>query len=113
MTKTNRAHIFTICYTVTAIVGPALAVAETISPILHDPEQVLERTCFQTGKSWSPQTDLRSDVAIVYGIDTNLPARIESWRDQGYHIHVMTGVAWGEYQDYHYGRFDGISDTDE
>ena len=36
----------------------------------------LERTCFQTGKAWSPQANLRSDVAIVYGIDADLPARI-------------------------------------
>lgn len=78
-----------------------------------DPGQILERTCFQTGKPWSPRVNLRSDVAIVYGIDTNLPARIESWRDQGYRIHVMTGVAWGQYQDYLYGRFDGINHEDE
>ena len=25
----------------------------------------------------------------------------------------MTGVAWGEYQDYLYGRFDGINHEDE
>ena len=73
----------------------------------------LERTCFQTGAAWSPQGNLRSDVAIVYGIDTNLPARIATWRDHGYRIHVMTGVAWGEYQDYLYGRFDGINHEDE
>ena len=52
-------------------------------------------------------------MAIVYGIDTNLPARIETWREHGYRIHVMTGVAWGEYQDYLYGRFDGINHEDE
>ncbi|HXR07611.1 MAG TPA: hypothetical protein VN765_09795, partial [Candidatus Acidoferrum sp.] len=74
---------------------------------------VLERTCFQTGQAWSPQGNLRSDVAIVYGIDTNLPARIASWRDHGYRIHVMTGVAWGQYQDYLYGRFDGVNHEDE
>ncbi len=78
-----------------------------------NPDQILERTCFQTGKAWSPKTDLQSDVAIVYGIDTNLPARIASWRERGYRIHVMTGVAWGEYQDYLYGRFDSINHEDE
>src|SRR6267142_3193465 len=61
-----------------------------------DTNQILERTCFQTGKAWTPQGNLGSDVAIVYGIDTNLPARIESWREHGYRIHVMTGVAWGQ-----------------
>ncbi len=72
-----------------------------------------ERTCFQTGQAWSPQGNLGSDVAIVYGIDPGLPARIGTWRDHGYRIHVMTGVAWGEYQDYLYGRFDGINHEDE
>jgi hypothetical protein len=89
------------------------AVAENPPPFPADTNQVLERTCFQTGKAWSPQGNLRSDVAIVYGIDTNLPARIETWREHGYRIHVMTGVAWGEYQDYLYGRFDGINHEDE
>jgi hypothetical protein len=78
-----------------------------------NPAQVQERTCFQTGQPWSPQGNLRSDVAIVYGIDAALPRRIESWREHGYRIHVMTGVAWGQYQDYLYGRFDGTNHEDE
>ncbi|HKW28543.1 MAG TPA: hypothetical protein VJT54_04350 [Verrucomicrobiae bacterium] len=91
----------------------SLFAAKSQSPFAADPGQALERTCFQTGKAWTPQGDLRSDVAMVYGIDTNLPARIESWRSHGYRIHVMTGVAWGEYQAYLYGRFDGINHEDE
>jgi hypothetical protein len=87
--------------------------AENAPPFPADTNQILERTCFQTGKAWSPQGNLRSDVAIVYGIDTNLPARIATWRERGYRTHVMTGVAWGEYQDYLYGRFDGINHEDE
>ncbi len=87
--------------------------AEVLPPFPADTNQWLERTCFQTGKGWTARANLRSDVAIVYGIDTNLPARIESWRERGYRIHVMTGVAWGEYQDYLYGRFDGINHEDE
>lgn len=78
-----------------------------------DPNQTLERTCFQTGKPWSEKGDLRSDVALVYGIDRSLPDRMQTWRDHGYRIHVMTGVSWGEYQDYLYGRFDGINHEDE
>ena len=72
-----------------------------------------ERTCFQTGQSWSPAGDLGSDVAIVYGIDPGLPKRVESWREHGYRIHVMSGVSWGQYQDYLYGRFDGVNHEDE
>jgi hypothetical protein len=95
------------------VTGVSLSASETPSPFSTDTNQVLERTCFQTGSAWSPQGNLRSDVAIVYGIDTNLPARIATWREHGYRIHVMTGVAWGEYQDYLYGRFDGINHEDE
>ena len=86
---------------------------EPILAFPNDPGQVLERTCFQTGAAWSPQGNLRSDVAIVYGIDAGLPDRIQTWRQHGYRIHVMTGVAWGQYQDYLYGRFDGINHEDE
>ncbi len=78
-----------------------------------DPGQTLERTCFQTGGAYSENGNLRSDVAIVYGIDPRLPDRIASWRARGYRIHVMTGVSWGGYQDYLYGRFDGINHEDE
>jgi hypothetical protein len=94
------------------IVSAACA-AENPPPFPADPDQALDRTCFQTGKPWSPEGNLRSDVAIVYGIDTNLPARIETWRDCGYRVQVMTGVAWGNYQDYLYGRFDGTNHEDE
>ncbi len=105
----------TLLFALTAPLGAGAATPATnnASPFVSDPGQVLERTSFQTGKPWTPQGDLRSDVAIVYGIDTNLPARIETWREHGYRIHVMTGVAWGEYQDYLYGRFDGINHEDE
>ncbi|HLP77652.1 MAG TPA: hypothetical protein VK327_12130 [Candidatus Paceibacterota bacterium] len=93
--------------------GPLLAAGASASSFPSDPNQILERTCFQTGGPWSEHSNLRSDVAIVYGIDTNLPGRIQTWRDHGYRIHVMTGVSWGNYQDYLYGRFDGINHEDE
>jgi hypothetical protein len=72
-----------------------------------------ERTCFQTGHPYSAQIDIKSDVAIVYGIDPSLPARIEAWRARGYRVHVMTGIAWGSYQDYLYGKFDGQQHLDD
>ena len=75
--------------------------------------QPRERTSFQTHVPWAPDLDFRSDVAICYGIDASLPARIASWRDHGYIPHLMTGVSWGEYQDYLYGRFDGVNHEDE
>jgi len=92
---------------------PNAGSTNSIPPFPTDPDQFLERTCFQTGKPWSPYGNLRSDVAIAYGIDAELPDRIASWRERGYRIHVMTGVAWGQYQDYLYGRFDGTNHEDE
>jgi hypothetical protein len=102
-----------IAAVVVSTVISSLSAAEAPPPFPADPDQILERTCFQTGQAWSPQGNLRSDVAIVYGIDTHLPARIQTWRERGYRIHVMTGVAWGQYQDYLYGRFDGVNHEDE
>lgn len=112
MAKTGMTSL-RVCFAVIGLACPLLADTNAIPPFPTDPAQTLERTCFQTGKAWSPQGNLRSDVAIVYGIDAGLPGRIETWRQRGYRIHVMTGVAWGEYQDYLYGRFDGINHEDE
>ncbi len=83
------------------------------NPGLQRTDQSLERTCFQTGRPYSDRLDLRADVAIVYGIGSDMPSRVESWRSRGYRVHLMTGVAWGEYQDYLYGRFDGVNHEDE
>jgi hypothetical protein len=94
-------------------VAAPLWAGETFVDLPADPGQSLERTCFQTGGSYSDTANLRSDVAIVYGIDPKLPERIQTWRDRGYRIHVMTGVSWGHYQDYLYGRFDGVNHEDE
>jgi hypothetical protein len=90
-----------------------LAAGEHPDPFPGEPEQTLERTCFQTGQAWSSPGNLRSDVSIVYGIDPGLPDRIRTWRERGYRIQVMTGVSWGSYQDYLYGRFDGVNHEDE
>jgi hypothetical protein len=98
---------FTFC-------GASLKIyAASTNTFAADPGQILERTCFQTGAPWGEKYSLRSDVAICYGIDPSISNRIATWHDQGYRIHVMTGVAWGQYQDYLYGRFDGINHEDE
>ena len=78
----------------------------------EDPASEQERTSFQTSRAWSPQGNLRADVAMVYGLGATMPERVKSWRDRGYRVHLMTGVSWGEYQDYLYGRFDGVNHVD-
>jgi hypothetical protein len=54
-----------------------------------------------------------ADVAMCYGVGPDLGPRIKLWKEHGYLVHVMTGVAWGNYQDYLYGRFDGKRHVDE
>jgi hypothetical protein len=66
-----------------------------------------DRTIFQEGEPCDPRFDLRTDAAIAYGIDETLPARVAGWRARGYRVHLMTGLAWGHYQDYLLGRWDG------
>src|SRR5439155_2730563 len=66
-----------------------------------DRPQKEEPLSFQSHDAYRPRVHLNADVAMVYGIDKTLPDRIKTWRDQGYIAHVMTGVAWGEYQDYY------------
>ncbi|MGN6626493.1 MAG: hypothetical protein ACTHLN_07720 [Tepidisphaeraceae bacterium] len=57
--------------------------------------------------------NVNADVAMAYGIDESLPRRLATWKDHGYIPQVMTGVAWGEYQDYIFGRWDGKNHLDE
>ena len=53
------------------------------------------RLIFQTGQPWSPRTNINADTVLVYGINDTTAERIRSWRAHGYHVAVMTGVAWG------------------
>ncbi|RAW02173.1 hypothetical protein [Pseudochryseolinea flava] len=76
-----------------------------------------EKTTFQTAGPWKPVTDVRADVAIVYGVEDRgtmtFEQRVKSWRDRGYTTHFMTGIAWGGYQDYFTGKWDGKMHLDE
>ena len=86
-------------------------------------QEVREKTAFQTSQPWRPTIDNRADVAIVYGVGGNpsdkkkqamtFEERVQSWRDHGYITHFMTGSAWGEYQDYFTGEWDGKWHLDE
>ena len=70
-----------------------------------------EKTAFQTSSPWRPEIDVRSDIAIVYGTNDKpgltFEQRVKSWRDHGYQVNFMTGIAWGEYFDYFLGKWDG------
>jgi hypothetical protein len=107
----SRSVQILVCAVASTVI-PALSFGAELAPFPADPAQTLERTSFQTSQSWSPNGNLRADVAMVYGIDKTMPDRVKSWRDRGYRVHLMTGVSWGQYQDYLYGRFDGTNHVD-
>ncbi len=71
-----------------------------------------ERTGMQEASPYTPATDTQCDFIMVYGFH-DLKNRIKIWKKHGYIIHLMTGVAWGEYQDYLKGQFDGRLHWDE
>ncbi|MFZ4262708.1 hypothetical protein ACFRAE_11740 [Sphingobacterium sp. HJSM2_6] len=80
------------------------------------------KTTFQTSREWRPTIDNRADAVMVYGIGGNpsdkhrrvpFADRVKSWKDRGYIVHFMTGIAWGEYQDYFTGKWDGKWHLDE
>lgn len=80
------------------------------------------KTTFQTSREWRPTIDNRADAVMVYGVGGNpsdrakkksFEDRVASWREKGYTVHFMTGIAWGEYQDYFTGQWDGKRHLDE
>ena len=79
--------------------------------ILFTTAAAQEKTAFQTAHHWIPEIDVRSDIAIVYGVSErgkmSFEERVKSWRDRGYQTHFMTGIAWGQYDDYFLGKWDG------
>ena len=90
-----------------------------VSPMMADDNV---KTTFQTSREWRPTIDNRADAVMVYGVggnpsdrngNRNFESRVKSWRDRGYTVHFMTGIAWGEYQDYFTGKWDGRSHLDE
>ena len=70
------------------------------------------KTTFQTAAQWKPVTDVRADAVMVYGtVDRpglTFEQRMRSWAEKGYDVQFMTGVAWGDYQDYFLGKWDGV-----
>jgi len=86
------------------------------------PESGLPKTTFQSSQPWRPTIDNRGDAVMVYGIGGNpsdsdnprtLENRITSWKERGYQVQFMTGIAWGQYSDYFTGEWDGKEHLDE
>ena len=72
-----------------------------------------ELTSFQQSAPYSGKDDINTDVVMVYGINDSTCERIAEFKKHGYVIHVMTGIAWGGYVDYLYGKWDGKDHWDE
>ena len=70
-----------------------------------------DKTSFQTLTEWKPTIDVRSDVVMVYGAGDyttlSFHDRVNSWRDHGYATHFMSGIAWGGFDAYFKGEWDG------
>lgn len=97
-----------------------LALGISVPSIAQKTDNV--KTTFQTSREWRPTIDNRADAVMVYGVGGNpsdrskkmsFEDRVKSWKDRGYTIHFMTGMAWGEYQDYFTGQWDGKWHLDE
>ncbi|MGO1244769.1 MAG: hypothetical protein ACTMH4_11865 [Sphingobacterium sp.] len=101
----------------------AVLIFSTLS-INHASAQTVDKvkTTFQTSREWKPTIDNRADAVMIYGVGGNpsdksrrvpFVERVQSWKERGYIPHFMTGIAWGEYQDYFVGDWDGKPHLDE
>jgi hypothetical protein len=72
-----------------------------------------ELTGYQEAAPFHEKIDLGCDFVMVYGFNETMPERVRRYRERGYVVHLMTGSAWGQYQDYLYGKWDGREHWDE
>ncbi len=64
------------------------------------------RTFMLVGNPYDDRLDVRTDAVIIYGHQNYLP-RAQKWQEKNYHIHFMTGLSVGGYDDYFSGKYDG------
>ncbi len=60
-----------------------------------------DKTCFQIFAPYNEAVDIGSDMAVVYGVDDTFTDRVAHWHEKGYAVGMMTGIAWGNYDDYY------------
>ena len=72
-----------------------------------------ELTGYQTSSSYRKTIDFANDFVMVYGIDGTMPERVRQYREAGFVVHLMTGISWGNNQDYLDGKWDGKQHWDE
>lgn len=81
--------------------------------MITDRKRSEENTGVQESRPYREEYDIQPDFVMVYGLGNDLPERIRQYREHGYITHLMTGVSWGEYEDYLDGKFDGKDHWDE
>ena len=58
-----------------------------------------ELTGYQAGSDYRKTVDFANDFVMVYGIGKTMPQRVAQYREAGFVVHLMTGIAWGGYRD--------------
>ncbi len=72
------------------------------------------RTSFQQAGGYDSRYDLKTDVAMIYGVSDDAIKALNEWREKGgSRVAVMTGVAWGGYGEFLDGKFDGVNHWDD
>lgn len=72
-----------------------------------------ERTGVQTSMPYGGEYDLQSDFVMVYRLNETTAQRIADYKAHGFVVHLMTGISWGQYNDFRDGEFDGQPHWDE
>lgn len=70
------------------------------------------KTTFQSSRAWNAKIDARPDAVLLYGFG-NFRQRMATWKDNDYDVKFMTGIAWGGYDEYFSGKWDGVPHRDE
>ncbi len=72
-----------------------------------------ERTGYQSSTPLMDAYDNNCDFVMVYGMNDSTAQRIKEYKEKGYVVHLMVGIAWGAYVDYLNGEYDGEDHWDE
>ncbi len=72
-----------------------------------------ERTGYQNGLPLEPHVDFQNDFVMCYRLNESTADRVRQYHDNGYVVHLMTGISWGSYVDYLTGEYDGREHMDE
>ncbi len=104
------------CFSLVAVLAavPAAALTQDVpSPNLIT-DRAEGRTSYQQAGQYSPRYDLKTDIVMVYGVSDAAIASLKEWGEKsGSRLAVMTGIAWGGYNDYLDGKFDGVDHWDD